>query len=51
MSMIYITVKEKTCCKSVQNPSCVGLILTNNTMAFQNATTVFTSLSDFHKLF
>ena len=43
-------VKEKTCFKSVENPSCIDLILTNNAMAFQNTTTVFTSLSDFHKL-
>ena len=42
--------KEKTCFKSVENPSCVDLILTNNAMAFQNTTTVFTGLSDFHKL-
>ena len=37
--------KEKTCFKSVQNPSCIDLILTNNAMAFQNTTTVFTGLS------
>ena len=30
--------------------SCIDLILTNNAMAFQNTTTVFTDLSDFHKL-
>ena len=30
--------------------SCIYLILTNNAMAFQNTTTVFTGLSDFHKL-
>ena len=30
--------------------SCIDLILTNNAMAFQNTTTVFTGLSDFHKL-
>ena len=43
-------VKEKTCFKSVENPSFIDLILTNNAMAFQNTTTVFTGLSDFHKL-
>ena len=36
-------VKEKTCFKSVENPSCIDLILTNNAMAFQNTTTVLTS--------
>ena len=43
-------VKDKTCFKSVENPSCIDIILTNNAMAFQNTTTVFTGLSDFHKL-
>ena len=43
-------VKEKTCFKSVENPSCIDLILTSNAMAFSNTTTVFTGLSDFHKL-
>ena len=42
--------KEKKCFKSVQNPSCIDLILTNNAKAFQSTTTVFTGLSDFHKL-
>ena len=37
--------KERTCFKSVQKPSCIDLILTNNAMAFQNTTTAFTSLS------
>ena len=43
-------VKEKTCFKSVHNPNCIDLILTNNAMVFQNTTTFFTGLSDFHKL-
>ena len=43
-------VKEKTYFKSVENPSCIDLILINNVMDFQNTTTVFTGLSDFHKL-
>ena len=47
---LHNLVKEKTCFKSVENPSCIDLILTNNAMAFQNTTTVFTGLSDFHKL-
>ena len=36
--------------QSVHNASCIDLILTNNAMALQNTTTVFTGLSDFHKL-
>ena len=42
--------KEKTCFKSVHNPSYIDRVLINNAMAFQNTTTVFTGLSDFHKL-
>ena len=36
--------------QNLENPICINLILTNNAMAFQNTTTVFTGLSDFHKL-
>ena len=35
---LHNLVKEKTCFKSVHNPSCIDLILTNNAMAFQNTT-------------
>ena len=38
---LHNLVKEKTCFKSVENPSSIDLILTNNATAFQN-TTVFT---------
>ena len=48
---LHNLVKEKTCFKSVHKPSCIDVILTNNAMAFQNTTTVFTGLSNFHKLF
>ena len=47
---LHSLVKEKTCFRSVHNPSCIDLILTNNAMDFQNTKTVFTGLSDFHKL-
>ena len=40
--------KEETCFKSVENPSYVDLILTNN--AIFRIQQVFTGLSDFHKL-
>ena len=43
-------VNEPTCYKSLTNPSCVDLILTNRYMSFQNTTTVETGLSDFHKM-
>ena len=43
-------VKEKTCFKSLENPSCIDLFLTNCPLSFQNTTTVATGLSDFHKM-
>ena len=43
-------VKEKTCFKSIENPSCIDLFLTNSATSFQNTTTVTTGLSDFHKM-
>ena len=38
-------VKESTCFKSVQNPSCVDLFLTNNYRSFQNTIAVSTGIS------
>ena len=43
-------VKEPTCFKSLDNPSCIDLFLTNSVQSFQNTTTVATGLSDFHKM-
>ena len=43
-------VKDKTCFKSVENPSCIDLLLTNTVQSFQNTITVTTGLSDFHKI-
>ena len=43
-------VKDKTCFKNPNNPSTTDLFLTNSSLAFQNTTTTFTSLSDCHKL-
>ena len=43
-------VKEKTCFNKMQNPSCIYLLLTNNSCAFQQTTTVCSGLSDCHKL-
>ena len=42
-------VKENTCFKSVSNPNCVNLFLTNNPHKFQNTTAFSTGLSDYHK--
>ena len=43
-------VKEKTCFKNMQNPTCTDLLLTNNSYAVQQTTTVCSGLSDCHKL-
>ena len=43
-------VKETNCFKSLDNPSCIDLFLTNSYQSFQNTTTVSTGLSDFHKM-
>ena len=43
-------VKDFTCFKSLTNPSCIDLFLTNSSNSFQSTTTVSTGLSDFHKM-
>ena len=43
-------IKEKTCFKSLQNPSCVDHFLTNSPKSFQNTTVLSTGMSDFHKM-
>ena len=42
--------KEKTCYKSINNPSCIDLIMTNCFRSFQNTCTICTDLSDVHKM-
>ena len=42
-------VKEKTCFKSMNNPTCVDLLISNKEKCFKSATTIDTGLSDFHK--
>ena len=41
-------VKEPTCFKSHENPSCIDLFITNSYRSFQKTSTVATGLSDFH---
>ena len=43
-------VKEPTCFKNADNPSCIDLFITNSYLSFQKTTTVTTGLSDFHKM-
>ena len=44
------SVKQKTCLKNPENPSCIELILTNSPRSFQNSNVFETGLPDFHKL-
>ena len=43
-------IREATCYKNPENPSCIDLMLTNHPRSFQHSRTVETGLSDFHKL-
>ena len=43
-------VKEPTCFKSLSNPNCIDLIITNTFSNFQNTRAISTGLSDFHKM-
>ena len=47
---LYSLIKEPTCFKSLLNPSCIDLILTNRKYCFQNSKTFCTGYSDFHKM-
>ena len=42
--------REPTCFKSLTNPSCIDLILTNRPNLFYHSKVIETGLSDFHKL-
>ena len=43
-------VKDPTCFKNAENPSCIDLFITNSFQSFQKTTTVTTGLSDFHNM-
>ena len=43
-------IRESTCYKNPENPSCIDLFLTNSPYSFQNSGVVETGLSDFHKM-
>ena len=43
-------VKEQTCFKNPDNPSCIDLFLTNHPKCFQSTMTKETAISDFHKM-
>ena len=43
-------VKEPTCYKSMESPTCIDLFLTNSPLSFQDTQTFVNGISDFHKL-
>ena len=43
-------IKDATCYKNPENPSCIDLILTNNPNSFQNSEVIEAGPSDFHKM-
>ena len=43
-------IKDNTCFKNPEKPSCIDLIITNRPKSFQNSMALETGLSDFHKM-
>ena len=41
-------IKQPTCYKNPDNPTCIDLILTNDPRTFQSTCVIETGLSDFH---
>ena len=50
ISSLLSNANPGTCYKNPGKPSCMDLYLTNSSLSFQNSSSVFTGLSDFHKL-
>ena len=44
---LYSLIKQPTCFKNPENPSCIDLILTNKPNSFQTKCVIETGLSDF----
>ena len=47
---LHSLIKESTCFKNPENPSCIDLILTNKPRSFQSTCVIETGLSDFHRM-
>ena len=47
---MFSKLKEPTCFKSIEKPSCIDLILNNKALCFQHTSVIGTGLSDFHML-
>ena len=43
-------ITDPTCFKSMNNPSCIDVMLTNRSSCFENSTVIETGLSDCHKM-
>ena len=43
-------IKQKTCFKIPENPTCIDLILSESAQSFQNSSVYETGVSDFHEL-
>ena len=43
-------IKESTCYKNPNKPSCIDLVLTNKPRSFQHSCVIETGLSDFQKM-
>ena len=43
-------ITDPTCFKSVENPSCIDVMLTNRSLCFESSRTIETGLSDCHKM-
>ena len=43
-------ITDPTCYKSIDNPSCIDVMLTNRSPCFENSTVIETGLSDCHKM-
>ena len=43
-------ITDPTCFKSIENPSCIDVMLTNRSSCFENSTVIETGLSDCHKM-
>ena len=43
-------IKQPTCIKNPENPSCIGLFLTNKPLLFGSKCVIETGLSDFHRM-
>ena len=47
---LHSRIKQPTCFKNPENPSCIDLILANKPRSFQSTCVIETGLSDFHRM-